>query len=54
MVYSTPQIGPHLTINFKGLVVKNDALPTPQRTQMWAQVENKGRGRSRGTLSVAK
>jgi alpha-galactosidase/6-phospho-beta-glucosidase family protein len=27
-----------------------DALPTFQRTQMWVQVENNGRGKSRGTF----
>jgi len=27
-----------------------DALPTPWKIQMWIQVENNGRRRSRGTL----
>jgi hypothetical protein len=27
-----------------------DALPTPQRTQTWVQVENSERGRGWGTL----
>ncbi len=31
-------------------LTQTDALPTPQRTQMWAQVGNSGRRRSRGTL----
>jgi hypothetical protein len=29
---------------------RGDTLPTPQRTQMWAQVGNSGRRRNRGTL----
>jgi hypothetical protein len=28
----------------------NDALPTPQRAQMWAQVESNGRRKGRNTL----
>jgi len=28
----------------------DDAFPTPWKTQMWVQVEDSGRGRSRGTL----
>ncbi len=40
---------------FDGILMKfvwniNDARPTPQRTQMWVQAKNNGRGRSRGTL----
>jgi hypothetical protein len=28
----------------------NDALPTPEKAQMWAQVESSGKRRSRNTL----
>jgi hypothetical protein len=28
----------------------NDAFPTPQRIQMWVQVEGSEKGKSRGTL----
>ncbi len=31
-------------------IVHVDALPTPWRTQMWVQVKDNGRGRSRGTF----
>ncbi len=32
------------------LTPTSDALPTPWKTQMWIQVENSGRRRSRGTF----
>ncbi len=35
-------------------LIPRDTLPTPQSTQMWVQIENNGRGRSRGTLLAHK
>jgi hypothetical protein len=30
--------------------MQDDALPTPQKTQMWVQVENSGKVKSQGKL----
>jgi len=32
------------------MMMNSDAFPTPWKTQMWVQVENIGRRRSRGML----
>jgi hypothetical protein len=35
---------PNKWIELTGALIPNDALPTPQGTQMWAQIESSGKG----------
>jgi hypothetical protein len=53
MQYDTLGIKGWERFNLMRNVVKKtsiDALPTPWRTQMWVQVKDNGKGRSRGML----